>query len=182
MRAVVRDRFGLPDVLAIREIDKPVAGDAEVLVRVRAASVNPADWHYLTGLPYLGRVAFGLRKPKSARMGTDFAGTVEAAWAECKRVLNPRAVLVMVGAPDTNRLLGPLSHLLVTRLAAVGGGPKFAFFIANINRPDMELLRDLLENGKLKPVIDRRYPLSEVAEAFRYMGSGHAQGKIVVNV
>lgn len=322
MRAVVRDRFGLPDVLEIRDMDKPDVDDDEVLVRVRAASVNPADWHYLTGLPYIGRMAFGLRKPKSARLGTDFAGTVEAvggnvarlqvgdevfgaksgaladyvcvsqdgallkpsnvsfeeaaavpvaaitalqglrdhghiqagqkllingasggvgtfavqiaksfgaevtgvcstrnvdgaraigadhvidytredftlrgqhydlmidiagsrSWSECKGVLNPQAAVVMIGAPDTNRLLGPLSHLFRAQLAAVGSSRRVAFFIASINRPDMELLRDLLESGKVKPVIDRRYELSEIAEAFRYMGDGHARGKIVINL
>ncbi|MEX2420845.1 MAG: alcohol dehydrogenase catalytic domain-containing protein, partial [Actinomycetota bacterium] len=78
MKAAVRDRFGSPDVVELREIEKPTPADDEVLVRVRAASVNPADWYGVTGRPYVGRVAMGLRKPKSERLGVDFAGTVEA--------------------------------------------------------------------------------------------------------
>ena len=78
MKAAVRDRFGSHDVVELREIDRPTAADDEVLVRVRAASVNPADWYGMTGTPYLGRVEMGLRKPKSNRLGVDFAGQVEA--------------------------------------------------------------------------------------------------------
>jgi len=62
------------------------------------------------------------------------------------------------------------------------GSQKATFFIANLNRPDMHVLRELLESGKVKPVVERRYELSEVADALRYMGEGHAQGKLVVNV
>src|SRR5207244_1849195 len=78
MKAAVRDRYGSPDVVELREIDTPVAADNEVLVRVRAASVNPADWYGMTGTPYVGRTQMGLRQPKSNRMGVDFAGQVEA--------------------------------------------------------------------------------------------------------
>lgn len=85
MRAVVRSTFGSPDVLELKEIDKPDVSDDEVLVRVRAASVNPADWYYLTGTPYIGRMAFGLRKPKSRLLGIDFAGTVEAIGGNVKQ-------------------------------------------------------------------------------------------------
>ena len=63
MKAVIYDRYGSPDVLELREIDEPVVGDDQVLVRVRAASVNPADWHSMRGLPYTARFVFGLRKP-----------------------------------------------------------------------------------------------------------------------
>ena len=78
MRAAVRDRYGPPDVVELRESAKPEAADGEVLVRVRATSVNPADWYEVSGTPYFGRIAGGLRRPKSSRLGTDFAGTVEA--------------------------------------------------------------------------------------------------------
>jgi NADPH:quinone reductase-like Zn-dependent oxidoreductase len=79
-------------------------------------------------------------------------------------------------------VLGPVGHLVRMRLAALGSGRKVIFFVAKFNKPDMETLRELLEAGKVTPVIDRRYALSEVADAFRYMGEGHAQGKIVVTV
>ncbi len=323
MKAAVRDRYGSPDVVELREIDRPVADDDDVLVRVRAASVNPADWYGVTGTPYVGRAQMGLRRPKEQRLGVDFAGTVEAvgkdvtqfrpgdevfggktgafaeyvcvreeravvpkpadvtfeqaaavgvagltalqglrdmgqiqpgqqvlingasggvgtfavqiakalgaevtgvcstrnvelvrsigadhvvdytredftrsdrrydllldvagsrSWSECRRVLNPQATLVMVGAPKGTRLLGPLSHIAALKLAAVRGGQKAVFFVAQFNKPDLEVLRDLLETGAVTPVIDRRYALSEIADAFRYLGEGHAQGKIVVTV
>ena len=323
MKAAVRDRYGSPDVVELREIDTPVAADDDVLVRVRAASVNPADWYGVTGTPYVGRAQMGLRRPKEQRLGVDFAGTVEAvgkdvtqfrpgdevfggktgafaeyvcvreeravvpkpadvtfeqaaavgvagltalqglrdkgqiqpgqqvlingasggvgtfavqiakalgaevtgvcstrnvelvrsigadhvvdytredftrsdrrydllldvagsrSWSECRRVLNPQATLVMVGAPKGTRLLGPLSHIAALKLAAVRGDQKAVFFVAQFNKPDLEVLRDLLETGAVTPVIDRRYALSEIADAFRYLGEGHAQGKIVVTV
>ncbi len=323
MKAAVRDRFGSPDVVELREIDRPVAADNEVLVRVRAASVNPADWYSVTGRPYVARTAMGLLKPKSNSLGTDFAGTVEAvgkdvtqfrpgdevfggrsgafaeyvcvgedravvpkpanvtfeqagavpiaaltalqglrdkgqiqpghkvlvngasggvgtfavqiakalgaevtsvcstrnvdlvrsigadhvidytqedftrsdrrydllldvagsrSWSECRRVLNPQATLVLVGGPKTNRLIGPLGHVVKVRLAGLRSSQKVVFFIAKFNKADMVVLRDLLEAGKVTPVIDRRYELSEIADALRYMGEGHAQGKIVITV
>ena len=74
MRAAVRDRFGAEDVVEVREVDKPVPGDDEILVRVRAASLNMADWYSVTGRPWVGRVSSGLVKPKSNRLGIDYAG------------------------------------------------------------------------------------------------------------
>jgi len=78
MKAIVIDRYGTPDVLRLEEVATPVPGDGEVLVRVRASSVNPYDWHFLTGLPKLFRPAFGLLKPKYRILGADLAGQVEA--------------------------------------------------------------------------------------------------------
>jgi NADPH:quinone reductase-like Zn-dependent oxidoreductase len=320
MRAVVRDTYGSPDVLEIADVDKPEPGADEVLVRVRAASVNPADWYTLTG-PYVARIPNGLRRPKSNRLGVDYAGEVEAvganvtefrpgdevfggrtgalaeyvaaradrgivpkppnvtfeeaasvpvagltalqglrdkggiqpgqrvlvngasggvgtfavqiakalgaevtgvcstrnvetaqslgadhvvdytledftrsgerydlildiagskSWSELKRVLEPQGTLSIVGAKSTNRLLGPLPHILGLRVASIPGSRKAIFFIAKFNKADMETLRELLESGRLKPVVERRYELEQVADAFRYLGEGHAQGKLVV--
>jgi len=81
MKAIVRTTYGPPEVLELAEIDKPVPAEDEVLVRVRATSVNPVDWHTLTGTPYLLRLQEGLRGPKSEQLGVDFAGTVEAVGA-----------------------------------------------------------------------------------------------------
>ena len=78
MKAIVRDNYGSPDVLELKDIDKPEPGDDEVLLRVHAASVNPADWHILRGAPYIARMQFGLRKPKDRVLGCDVAGRVEA--------------------------------------------------------------------------------------------------------
>src|ERR687897_74368 len=78
MKAIVQDKYGSPEVLELRDIDKPAIGDDEVLVRIRAAGVNPADWAIMSGLPYIARPVYGLRKPKNAVRGTDVAGTIEA--------------------------------------------------------------------------------------------------------
>jgi NADPH:quinone reductase-like Zn-dependent oxidoreductase len=78
MKAIVSPRYGSPDVLELREIDKPVVMDDDVLVRVHAAAVNAADWHIMRGVPYLARMIFGLSKPKERVRGGDVAGHVEA--------------------------------------------------------------------------------------------------------
>ena len=323
MKAAVRDRYGSPEVVEVREVEKPVPTEDEVLVRVRAVSVNLADWYAVTGRPYVGRTQMGLRKPKSDRLGVDYAGTVEAvgrdvmelqpgdevfggrdgayaeyvcaradraivlkpanvtfeqaaavpiaaitalqglrdkgqvqpgqkvlingasggvgtfavqiakaleaevtavcstgnvdtarslgadhvvdytqedftrrderydlmldiagsrSWSQCKRILKPQARLVIVGGPKTNRLLGPLGHLVRVRLAALGNSRTVIFFIAKLDKPDMEVLRELLERGKVTPVVDRTYELSEIADAFRYIGEGHARAKIVLTM
>lgn len=85
MQAIVYRCYGSADVLKLEEIVKPVAADDEVLVKVHAASVNPLDWHYMTGTPYLMRMTSGLGTPKSTRMGVDFAGMVEAVGKDVKR-------------------------------------------------------------------------------------------------
>lgn len=79
MKAIVQDRYGSSDVLELREVDRPVPAAGEVLVRVRASSVNAADWHVMRGDPYFARLFLGLRGPKTRIRGLDFAGVVEAA-------------------------------------------------------------------------------------------------------
>src|SRR6266498_4012526 len=86
MKAIVQDHYGTADVLHLRDIDPPTPGDGEVLVRVRAAGVDPGVWHLMTGRPYLVRaMGFGLRKPKVAVRGRDVAGVVEAVGARVTR-------------------------------------------------------------------------------------------------
>ena len=317
MKAIVFSKYGSPDVLKCEEIEKPTAGDNEVLIKVRAASVNALDWRFMRGKPYIARLAFGLRKPKM-RPGADVAGYVEAvgrnvtqfkpgdqvfgvcrgAFAEyacapedrlalkpdkvsfedaaalpvaattalqglrdqgqihrghkvlvdgasggvgtfavqiaksfgaevtavCstrkmdtarsigadhvidytredftqsgqlydliiaanayhsifdyKRSLIPCGIYVLAGGGGVQILqgmfLGPLLSLI--------GSKKMRFFIANIDKKDLVLLSDLLDAGKLVPVIDKRYPLSDVAEAIRYLEEEHARGKVVITV
>jgi NADPH:quinone reductase-like Zn-dependent oxidoreductase len=319
MKAIVQDGFGAPEVLELREIEEPGVGDGDVLVRVQAASVNPADWYAMTGAPYVARAQMGLRKPKE-RLGRDLAGVVAAvggnvtrfrpgdevfgagtgtlaeyvavsedglvpkpaslsfeqaaavpvagltalqglrdkgrvqpgqqvlingasggvgtfavqvakalgaqvtavcstrnvdlvaslgadrvidytrddftrsdrrhdllldvagsrSWPECRRVLTPEATLVLVGAPKGNALLGPLGHILKVRLASLRASQKVSFFISKLNRQDLEALAELLEAGKVTPVVERTYPLGEAADAFRYLGEGHARGKLAI--
>jgi NADPH:quinone reductase-like Zn-dependent oxidoreductase len=86
MKAIVQDRYGLPDVLELREVDEPVAGDDQVLVRVRAASVHADVWHVMRGQPYVLRImGAGLRKPKDRIPGTDLAGHVESVGTKVTR-------------------------------------------------------------------------------------------------
>jgi NADPH:quinone reductase-like Zn-dependent oxidoreductase len=322
MKVIVQDRFGPPEVLELREVDEPEVGEGEVLVRVRAASVNPADWYAMTGVPYVARPQMGLRKPRHNRVGLDLAGVVAAVggnagrfrlgdevfgastgtlaeyvavpedalvpkpanlsfeeaaavpvagltalqglrdkgrvrpgqavlingasggvgtfavqlakalgaemtgvcstrnlglvaslgadqvvdytrddftrtdrrydllldvagsrpWSACQRVLSPQAALVLVGAPKGNQLLGPLDHILKVRLASLRASQKVVFFISKLRHQDLMALQELLEAGTVTPVVERSYPLSEAADAFRYLGAGHAQGKLVITV
>ena len=78
MKAMVSRRYGSPDVLRLEELEAPVPRANEILVRVRATSVNAVDWHFLTGTPILVRLQYGLRRPRSPILGYDFAGRVEA--------------------------------------------------------------------------------------------------------
>jgi NADPH:quinone reductase-like Zn-dependent oxidoreductase len=323
MKAAVRERFGRPDVVELREIEAPVPADDEVLVRIHASSINISDWYAVLGRPYVGRASMGLRGPKELRLGTDYAGQVEAvgkdvtqfrpgdevfgartgawaeyvaakedrgivpkpanvtfeeaaavpvaaitalqairdkgqlrpgnkvlvhgasggvgtfavsvakalggevtavcstknveiarslgadhvvdytqedfsrggerydllvdvaggrSWADYKRVLDPQGTLVIVGGPRKNRLLGPLGGVIRLRLGGMLARRKVAFFLAQVDKEDMEVLRQLLEAGKLAPVVDRRFALSDIVEGLCYFGEAHPQGKVVIAV
>ena len=86
MKAIVQTEYGTPDVMRLEDVDTPSFGAEEVLVRVRAASVNPPDWAGVHGVPYIVRASFGLRRPKCGIRGTDLAGTVEALGANVTRL------------------------------------------------------------------------------------------------
>jgi len=314
MKAIVYERYGSPDVLELRDIDKPTVSDDGVLVRVRAASTNPYDWHFMRGKPYFARLLFGLFKPKAHGLGADLAGEVEAvgkdvtrfrpgdavfgeaagAFAEytcvpegtlalkpanlsfeqaaavpmggvtalqglrdrgkiragqkvlilgasggvgtfavqiaksfgaevtgvcstkniervrkigadhvvdytredftrsgarydllldtignrslreCRRVLQPKAVYVHVG--------GRMARVLALPIVSPFVSQTLVQLIAKRNKDDLEILSGLIEAGKITPVIDRTYPLSEVPTAIRYLEGGHARGKVVITV
>jgi NADPH:quinone reductase-like Zn-dependent oxidoreductase len=321
MKAIVYHRYGSPEVLQLESVAKPVPSDDQVLVRIHAASVNPYDWHFMRGLPYLVRVQAGLRKPKSDRLGVDEAGVVEAvgrnvtqftpgdevfgfrggALAEyvcgketsfapkpaglsfeqaaaipcagqtalqglrdkgqlqpgqrvlingasggvgtfavqiakalgahvtavcstrnvdlvrslgadevvdytkddftrggqrydlmvdivgnrsffaCRRVLTPTATFVTIGARN-GRWLAPLIPLIRARLLRRFVSQKLVGFFAKNSKEDLLVLKDLIEAGKVTPVIDRSYPLRETPDAIRHLEAGHARGKIVVTI
>jgi NADPH:quinone reductase-like Zn-dependent oxidoreductase len=110
----------------------------------------------------------------------DVAGS--RTWKEYKRVLKPDSHFVIVGAPKGNKVLGPLSNVVKLKLASIGASQKLVFFIAQFNREDLSLLREMIEAGKVKPVVEKVYPLTQVAEAMHHLGTGHAQGKLVLKV
>src|SRR5687767_4735200 len=85
MRAVVHHKYGPPDVLRLEEVPRPTTGDGEVLVRVHAASANPADWHLLRADPFFIRLVSGLLKPKHTILGADIAGRVEVVGQDVKQ-------------------------------------------------------------------------------------------------
>jgi NADPH:quinone reductase-like Zn-dependent oxidoreductase len=325
MKAIVYRNFGSPDVLECLDIEKPTPADGEVLIKVRAASVNPLDWKMMKGGPFILRLLLGLGKPKMKRPGVDVAGEVEAvgknvtqlkpgdkvfgtctgafaeyavsksasglksalvikpdnltyeqaasapvaaltalqglrdkariqpgdkvlvngaaggvgtfavqiaksfgaivtgvcstrnvdmvrsigadqvidytqqdftksgqcydivldcvgnhAFSEWTRVLNPKGIFVGVGAPPDV----PLSRLLVGLIGALVRSmfvsQKIAIFIARVNQQDLTAVSELMAAGKVTPVIDKRYRLSEAREAFQYMETGHARGKVTI--
>ncbi len=102
--------------------------------------------------------------------------------SECRRILAPHGTLVRAGAaavPSGGRLVvGMLQVLLVSRFTS----QRFISFVTTIGTDDLAVLGDLVEAGKVTPVIDRTYPLSETADAMRYLAGGHARGKIVITV
>jgi NADPH:quinone reductase-like Zn-dependent oxidoreductase len=110
----------------------------------------------------------------------DLAGN--RPWSACRRVLTPRGVLVLVGAPKGSRLLGPVDHILKVRLASLRASQKVVFFISKALQRDLEALRELLAAGRVTPVVERTYALPDAAQAFRHLGEGHAQGKLVITV
>jgi NADPH:quinone reductase-like Zn-dependent oxidoreductase len=323
MKAIVRDRYGSPDVLELKDVDRPVVDDDSVLVRVRAASINAYDWHMLRGSPYLVRMVAGLRKPKSSAMGMDVAGEVEAigknvtrfrtgdevfgsrvgslaeyvrgtdesalvpkpagltfeeaaavpmaastalqglrdkgqikagqkvlingasggvgtfavqiakafgahvtavcstrnvdqaralgaddvidytkedftrrgrrydlildiassGWLSSRRrVLEPNGTLVGVGAVDSRRTAPIMAGLLETAVLSRFGNQKMPFFLSKSSKEDLFILKEMIEAGKVRPVIDRTYPFTETAEAMRYLETGHARAKVVITV
>ena len=328
MKAAVQERYGPPEVVEVRDVDRPVPKDGEVLVRVHAASINRADLDALKPRPRFVRLLVGLRAPRNIRTGIDVAGVVESvgagvtafkpgdevigdvygaehgafaeyvtarersfatvppgmsmeaaatlphsavlalqalrlrngrtikagdrvlidgasgsvgpfavqiakalgaevtavcstpnveiarslgadlvidyrveeftrrseryhlvldiagtrSFSELRRVLEPGATVVVVGGPRANRLLGPLGHVVGSRLRAIRGSQRATFFVATFNKEDMETLRELMESGKLTSVIDSTYPLDEIAGALQHMGEGHPRGKILITV
>jgi len=322
MKAIVQDTYGSADVLELREIDTPVPKDDEVLVGVHAAGVDPGVWHLMTGLPYLVRLGFGLRKPKARVRGMDVAGRVEAVgkdvteyqpgdevfgicdgsfaeyacarqdklaakpasltfeqaaavpisactalqglrdkgqvqpgqkvliigaaggvgtfavqlakafgaevtgvcsttkadlvrslgaddvvdytrddvadgtrhWdlildtagnrsvSHLRRALTPKGTLVIVGGEGGGRWFGGTDRLLRALLLSPLVRQKLRGLLSKERQEDLQTLWELIEAGKVTPVIDRTYPLREVPDAIRYLEQGHARGKVVISV
>jgi NADPH:quinone reductase-like Zn-dependent oxidoreductase len=145
MRAFVYEQYGPPEVLELRDVEQPVPGDEELLVRVHAASVNPFDWHMLTGIPYIARMQAGLRRPKEGRIGIDYSGTVEAVGAKVTRFEPGDEVF---GGKD-----GAFSELVTPREAgAVAKKPANVSFeqAAAVGIAGLTALQGLRDKGRLE--------------------------------
>jgi NADPH:quinone reductase-like Zn-dependent oxidoreductase len=114
----------------------------------------------------------------------DIAGN--RSWSECARLLKRGGTFVGVGAAGVQHGSGGarrlIRHLLDLRIRSIGGGRKVVIFIAKLNRPDLETLGELVESGRMKPVIDRRYDVSRVAQALSYLDEGHSMGKVAISI
>ena len=110
----------------------------------------------------------------------DIAGS--RSFLEFRRVLKPEGIVVAVGAPMSARGLGPLKHLIGSRLKSLGRSQSVVNFVAKITKEDLAFMSELLADGTVKSVIDRRYELAQVPDALRYLGEGHARGKIIITV
>ena len=117
-----------------------------------------------------------------ARYDVLFDNAGNRSWSSMRRALAPNGKVVLVGGPRRKRVLGPLGHIARVKLASQLGGRTAAFFIAKPNRDDLATLRDLIEAGHVKPVIEQRYELAQIAGAMRGMSDGHARAKIVIAV
>jgi NADPH:quinone reductase-like Zn-dependent oxidoreductase len=101
---------------------------------------------------------------------------------DTRRALTPQGTLVLVGGPDTGGWLGPLTDVLKVVVLSRFVSHKLRPFLARLSKQDLIVLQQLLEAGKVTPVIDRRYPLRDVAGAIRYLEEGHARGKVVISM
>jgi NADPH:quinone reductase-like Zn-dependent oxidoreductase len=236
MKAIVQTRYGTPGVLELKEIDKPVVKDDDVLIRVHAAALHAGDYFIMKGVPYLARLVVGLPKPRTNYVvGLDVAGHVEAVGKNVTRfrpgdevfaACSPRssgtgACAEYASSGEDSVVLKPANltfeqaaAIPVSALAALHGlrdagkvqpGQRVlinagmgyivkaflrsAFvrqqgrpFISTPNHEDLVFLKELTESGKVTPVIDRTYPLSETPQALGYIGEGHARGKVVITV
>ena len=102
--------------------------------------------------------------------------------ARLRRTLTPKGTLVIVGGEGGGRWFGGIDRQLRAMILSPFVGQKLGTFISKENHEDLIVLKELIESGKLTPVIDRTYPLAEVPEAIRYLQEGHAQGKVVITV
>jgi len=146
MRAFAYDEYGSTNVLALREVERPICGDGEVLVRVEAAAVNPLDWHVLTGVPYIARAMSGLRRPRTGRLGADFAGTIEAVGTGVTRFESGDEVFGVNNATFAEYLCLPAEGAIAPKPANVSFEQSAAAGLAAVTA-----LQGLRDKGGIRP-------------------------------
>jgi NADPH:quinone reductase-like Zn-dependent oxidoreductase len=146
MKAIVYRCYGSPEVLGFEDVEKPTPAENEVLVKVHAASVNPLDWHYMRGSPYLMRLGTGLGAPKDPRLGVDFAGTVEAVGKSVTRFKPGDEVFGGRGGAFAEYVIIPEDRALTLK-------PSEATFEQAASMPIAAItaLQALRDKGQLKP-------------------------------
>ena len=104
--------------------------------------------------------------------------------SDCRRVLTPKGKYVMIGGggPNDSRWVGPFGRVIATMMVSPFVSQEMGMMMADVSQKDLTILSDLMQAGKVTPVIDRRYKLSEVPEAIRYLEEGHARGKVVITL
>jgi NADPH:quinone reductase-like Zn-dependent oxidoreductase len=145
MQAIVQDRFGPPDVLELRDVDEPRAGDDDVLVRVRAASVNPADWDAMTAMPLVARPRMGLRRPRASTPGLDLAGVVAAVGGNVAR-FKPGDEVFGTGAGTLAECATAVEDALVAKPANLSFEQAAAVPVAALTA-----LQGLRDKGRVQP-------------------------------
>ena len=100
----------------------------------------------------------------------------------CRRVLNDKGIYVGAGGPSDRWMIGPIARLIKSFVVSRLGSQKLGGLLAKVNKEDLTILRELIQTGKVTPVIDRRYQLSEVPNAVRYLEEGHARGKVAITL
>ena len=146
MKAIVYRCYGSPDVLQYEDIEKPTPKDDEVLVKVHAAAVNPYDWHFMRGSPYVMRLMAGVGSPKDPSMGVDFAGTVESIGSKVKRFKPGDEVFGATGGAFAEYVTVPEDRAVALKPANVTFEQAASVPIAAITA--LQALRD---KGKIKP-------------------------------
>lgn len=146
MRAITQDRYGLPDVLELRQLDRPEPGDGEVRIRVRASSLNMYDWHMITGTPYMARTQAGWGTPKNPVPGSDVAGVVESVGEKSARFRPGDEVFGFIGNGALAEFVCVGEQRLVTKSANLTFEQAAATPLAGLTA--LESLRDV---GGLQP-------------------------------
>lgn len=174
-RAMVHDAYGSPELLKLREIDPPSVGDDEVLVRVYAASLNVGDCFSVREEPFVMRMMTGLLRPPHPRQ----RGEPLLVGVQTRPPL--RGTLIVnsgTGARGMRLLIRLLKPLVMSPFAS----QNLRRYVSTPNYDDLVVLKDIVESGKLTPVVNQTYPLFQTPAALLHIEGGHSRGKVVITL